>query len=79
MARVLYAAAGQDLEAGEQSLRLRSPMRFDNANDDIHTLVALGLGNRQHLERFADARRSAEKHLQVPSGLLLHLLEKRIR
>jgi hypothetical protein len=44
-------------------------MRFDEPNDDVHSLPAEALSFLQHFVRLANARRKAEINLQTPAAL----------
>ena len=67
---VFQPLAGNDLEPLEQSLRLLSPMRFDDADHDIVAILLPGAGLLQHLVGLADAGRGADEDFE-PAGATL--------
>ena len=71
MAVILDPRAGEHLEPLEQRLGFRPAVGFDNADNDIGALAELGPGRQQHLVGFADARRRAQKYLQLAPRLIL--------
>ena len=64
-------ATWQRLETVEERLRLRAPMRFRYAYDNIDALSLGRLRARQHRVGLADAGRGAEEHAKLPFALLV--------
>ena len=60
---------GEHLEPLQKRLGLRTPVGLDVADDHIHASVARLAGGLEHGVRLADARRGAEKHLQLAAAL----------
>src|ERR1700756_172722 len=71
MALVLDLPPRDHFEAFEKRFGLPSPMRFDDADDNVDPLAPPGLGSQEHLIGFAHSRRCAEKNLEPASALLL--------
>ena len=80
---VFQPLAGNDLEPLEQSLRLLSPMSFDDADHDIVAVLLPGAGLLQHLVSLADAGRGADEDFEAagvtlfPAGRLEQGLRRR--
>ena len=71
-------AAWKRLKTVEERLRLRAPVSFRDAYDNIDALSLDRLRARQHRVGFADAGRGAEEHAKFPFALLVAQGKERI-
>ena len=71
LALVVEPLAGNDLQSVEERLRLLTPMRFEDANDDIVAVLFPGARLLQHLVGLADAGSGADKNLEPAGSSLL--------
>jgi hypothetical protein len=62
--------ARENFEALQQRFRLRPPVGFDDANDDIGAGLSFGLRALQHFVGLADAGGGADEDLE-PAGLII--------
>ncbi len=79
---MLDHARRQNRQPFQQGFRFLTPMRFDPADDDVHSVILLFMRRSEHGVRLPDTGRGAEKYLELAARLLncfsLHPLEQGI-